>query len=110
MGTETKSPAFDRVFWVILDGVGAGELPDAGLYGDRGSNTLGNLSRAFHASQGRTIRLPNLSSWGIGNITPMDGVNPRPVGIGIQGANGAFGRAVEKSLGKDTTSGHWEMA
>jgi phosphopentomutase len=108
--SQKNPPQFDRVFWVILDGVGAGELPDAQLYGDRGSNTLGNLSRAFHASHGRALKLPNLEAWGLGNITPMEGIHPQPIGGGNPGAHGAFGRAVEKSLGKDTTSGHWEMA
>ena len=108
---DTKNTAtFDRVFWVILDGVGAGELPDAQLYGDRGSNTLGNLSRAYRATHGRVLQLPNMAAWGLGNITPMEGIHPQPAGAGKAGANGAFGRAVEKSLGKDTTSGHWEMA
>src|SRR6185437_12079717 len=102
---------FDRVFWVVLDGVGAGELPDARLYGDHGSNTLGNLSRAFHAKEGRPLKLPHLESWGLGNITPMEGVHAALSGEGAKrGANGAFGRAMEKSMGKDTTSGHWEMA
>jgi phosphopentomutase len=106
--TDNKNASFDRVFWVILDGVGAGELPDAQLYGDRGSNTLGNLSRAFETKHGRTLKLPNLEAWGVGNITPIQGVGS-PSGV-ARGAHGAFGRAVEKSLGKDTTSGHWEMA
>lgn len=109
MATEAKS-SFDRVFWVVLDGVGAGELPDAQLYGDRGSNTLANLSRAFRASHGRSLKLPNMEAWGLGNITHIEGVTPQPVGSGKLGANGAFGKALEKSLGKDTTSGHWEMA
>jgi phosphopentomutase len=107
---DPKSISFDRVFWVILDGVGAGELPDAQLYGDRGSNTLGNLSRAFQAQAGRTLKLPHLEAWGIGNITPMAGVSQMPSEGVKNGAHGAFGRAIEKSLGKDTTSGHWEMA
>jgi phosphopentomutase len=98
--------AFDRVFMIVLDGVGAGELPDATLYGDHGSNTLGNLSRAFRKQSGRALQLPNLEAWGLGNITPMEGVNPLPPG----GGHGAYGKAVEQSRGKDTTSGHWEMA
>jgi phosphopentomutase len=92
--------AFDRVIWIVLDGVGAGELPDAAQYGDAGSNTLGNLARR------RAVKLPNLETWGLGNITAIPGVAPRPAGKG----EGAFGRAVELSNGKDTTSGHWEMA
>ena len=98
--------SFDRVILIVLDGVGAGELPDAELYGDRGSNTLGNLSREYKRRFGRTLNLPHLQAWGLGNITPMDGVPSRAPGQG----EGAFGRALERSRGKDTTSGHWEMA
>ncbi|MFL5814335.1 MAG: phosphopentomutase [Bdellovibrionia bacterium] len=103
MATQTKSP-IDRVILIVLDGVGAGELPDAKSYGDTGSNTLGNLARVYRQKTGKTLQLPNLASWGIGNITQMEGVSP------AQKGEGAFGRAVEKSRGKDTTSGHWEMA
>src|ERR1700681_2738144 len=95
---------FNRVFWVVLDGVGAGELPDAKVYGDHGSNTLGNLSRALREKTGRTLSLPNMEAWGLGNLTPIEGVPPRNPGLG----EGAHGKAVERSLGKDTTSGHWE--
>lgn len=97
---------FKRVIWVVLDGVGAGELPDATDYGDGGSNTLGNLSCALQKRTGKSLQIPHLESWGIGNITPLQGVPPRNLGMG----EGAFGRAQEKSRGKDTTSGHWEMA
>lgn len=98
-------PIMDRVIWVVLDGVGAGELPDAKDYGDQGSDTLGNLSRAFARSAGRELRLPNLQRIGLGNLTPMAGVPAIPPGAGA----GAFGRCRETSRGKDTTSGHWEM-
>ena len=91
--------SFDRVIWIVLDGVGAGELPDARLYGDTGSNTLGNLARAYKSKKGRTLRLPNLEKWGIGNITPMEGVAYHTAGTG----EAAFGRCIEKSRGKDTT-------
>lgn len=106
MNTTNSLHSFNRVIWVILDGVGAGELPDAASYGDSGSNTLGNLSRALPEKIGRTLQLPHLEEWGIGNITPMHGIPSRNTGKG----EGAFGRAKEKSNGKDTTSGHWEMA
>lgn len=96
----------DRVILIVLDGVGAGELPDASSYGDEKSDTLGNLSRAFRRSMGRPLELPHLQAWGLGNITPLDGVAPVEPGDG----EGAFGRARERSRGKDTTSGHWEMA
>ncbi len=96
---------FKRVFWIVLDGVGAGELPDAQSYGDQGSDTLGNLARAFKKTQGRTLKLPHLQKIGLGNLTSVEGVPPLRPGQGL----GAFGKCVEKSAGKDTTSGHWEM-
>jgi phosphopentomutase len=99
------SPEFDRVILVVLDGVGAGELPDAKTYSDTGSNTLGNLARALQLKTGRKLQLPNLARLGIGNITAISGVEPMKVGSGA----GAFGKARELSSGKDTTSGHWEM-
>src|SRR6185437_5334199 len=68
--------------------------------------TLGNLSRAFKLKSGRSLQLPHLESLGLGNITPIEGVPPWPHGPG----KGAFGKATEQSRGKDTTSGHWEMA
>ena len=103
---QSLMPAFKRVFWIVLDGVGAGELPDALQYKDVGSNTLGNLSKAFIQKAGRPLSLPSLQQMGLGNITKIEGVPPCPQGQGI----GAFGRAAEESQGKDTTSGHWEMA
>lgn len=106
MTTSQSTPDFNRVIWVVLDGVGAGELPDAASYGDTGSNTLKNLALALPKKTGQTLQIPHLESWGIGNITEMQGVPPRTSGTG----EGAFGRAKEKSRGKDTTSGHWEMA
>jgi phosphopentomutase len=100
------SKPLNRVVVVVLDGVGAGELPDASVYGDQGSNTLGNVAREYQKKTGTEIKLPNLQQLGLGNITSMKGIAPCANG---QGA-GAFGRAVEQSKGKDTTSGHWEMA
>lgn len=96
----------DRVIWIVLDGVGAGALPDAAHYSDLGSNTLGNLSRKYKEKTGSFLNLPNLASLGLGNITSIEGVPPVMTGSG----KGAFGRAKEQSSGKDTTSGHWEMA
>jgi phosphopentomutase len=105
MATPSSVP-FKRVIWIVLDGVGAGELPDAVQFGDTGSNTLGNLARAYREKSGKELILPNLARLGLGNITPMPGVAPMPAGQG----KGAWGKAAELSLGKDTTSGHWEMA
>ncbi len=89
----------ERAIIIVLDGVGIGELPDASLYGDEGSHTLGNLARAVGG-----LNLPNLEKLGLGNIDTIVGVQaqPRPL------AN--FGKMAEKSPGKDSTSGHWELA
>ncbi len=89
---------FRRVFWIVLDSVGIGEMPDAEAYGDRGSDTLGNIARQ------RRLALPNLCRLGLGNIKPLQNLPPahRPAG--------AYGRAALASPGKDTTTGHWEMA
>lgn len=106
MTTSKSTPNFNRVIWIVLDGVGAGELPDAASYGDTGSNTLKNLALDLPKKTGQTLQIPHLEAWGIGNITAMHGVPARTLGAG----EGAFGRAKEKSRGKDTTSGHWEMA
>ena len=86
-----------RVFLTVLDAVGAGEAPDAADYGDVGTNTLGHVIAAQNPS------LPNMASLGLGKIP----------GTGYQYDGkiiGAYGRAMEKSKGKDTTSGHWEIA
>ncbi len=88
-----------RIIIVVLDGVGAGELPDAGMYGDEGSNTLANTARQVGG-----LSLPTMQSMGLGNITSIDGVLP------CESASGCWGRMREASPGKDTITGHWEMA
>ena len=86
-----------RVFLTVLDAVGAGEAPDAAEYGDTGANTLG------HVIEKCNPKLPNMASLGLGRIPGT--------GYRWNGAvAGAYGRATEKSKGKDTTSGHWEIA
>lgn len=88
----------DRVILVVMDSVGIGELPDANQYGDEGSNTIGNICK-----QMPELHLDNLINLGLGNI---EGIN-----IGrIEKPIGAYGKASEISPGKDTTTGHWEMA
>lgn len=99
---------FKRVIWIVLDGLGVGELPDAKTYGDLGSNTLSNLAEAYFQKTGKLLNIPNLGKLGIGNLTPVRGTPP----VALQPNSnelGAFGKACEKSNGKDTTSGHWEM-
>ena len=86
------------MFLIVLDGVGIGALPDAAAYGDQSANTLLHVADAA----GR-LQLPNLERLGLGNLLPMPGVNPRLA------PDGARGRMAEKSAGKDSTTGHWEM-
>ncbi len=83
---------------IILDGVGIGELPDADKFGDSGSNTLGNLAEKVGG-----FSLPNLQKMGLGNIAPLKGMEPEENPI----AN--YGKMAEKSPGKDSTTGHWEI-
>jgi phosphopentomutase len=87
-----------RACVIVLDAVGAGELPDADDYGDVGSDTLGNVARAVGG-----LDLPNLEALGLGNVEPLQGCPPQP------GAPAIAGRLVEHSKGKDTTTGHWEL-
>jgi phosphopentomutase len=88
----------NRVFLIVLDGVGVGELPDAHVYGDQGSNTVGNTAKAVGG-----LNLPNLEAAGLGKLTHILGVSPDVTGK-------VFGKMAERSAGKDTTTGHWEMA
>ena len=83
---------------VVLDGVGAGELPDAAAYGDIGSNSLSNTARVVGG-----LNCPNMGSIGLGNITPIEGVPAR------KETSGAYGKCVEISKGKDSVTGHWEL-
>jgi phosphopentomutase len=91
-------PLVPRVCVIVCDSWGVGDAPDAGAYGDAGSDTLGNTARAVGG-----IDAPNLADLGLGHLTAMDGVPARAV------PGTAHGRATERSPGKDTTTGHWEM-
>jgi len=88
----------DRAVVLVLDGVGAGQAPDAASYGDAGANCLTNTARAVGQ-----LTLPVMGSMGIGNITP---IAETPT---IAEARGAFGRLDEAAAGKDSTTGHWEL-
>lgn len=88
---------FMRVFFIVLDACGVGELPDAGDYGDRGSATIPHTAEAVGG-----LTLPNLEKIGLGKIVPIKGV------AGNIAAAGAYGKMAEMSAGKDSTSGHWE--
>ncbi len=88
-----------RVILVILDSVGAGPAPDAAAYGDEGANTLTNTSRHVGG-----LRLPNLERLGLGNVTSIEGVGR------LKASQGAWGRIQKVSPGKDSATGHWEIA
>ena len=88
---------FTRVFLIVIDSLGAGELPDAAAYGDVGSDTLGNLARLI------PLALPHMRALGLGRVASLNAA-PEPALVG------AFGRMAEASAGKDSVTGHWEMA
>src|SRR5438128_469933 len=87
-----------RACVIVLDAVGAGELPDAAEFGDQGSNTLANVARAVGG-----LDLPTMEALGLGNVEPVEGGRPEA------GAAAVAGRLLERSRGKDTTTGHWEL-
>ncbi len=89
---------FNRIVLIVLDGAGIGAMPDAPEWGDAGSDTLG------HICESRTVALPNLQSWGLGNVRPLRGVPA------VSEPRGSYGKCALRSNGKDTTTGHWEMA
>jgi len=95
---EAEKMAIDRVVLIVLDSVGVGALPDAEKFGDTGSNTLGNIAAAV------PLKLNNLYRMGLANIISLRGNDPiaRPIA--------AYGKMASRSPGKDTTSGHWELA
>lgn len=96
MAANGKS--FERVVWVVLDSVGIGELPDAVDYGDVGRDTLGHIARS------RPLQLPNLVRLGLASIKPLAHLAPPAQ------PTSSFGKGATVSPGKDTTTGHWEMA
>ena len=89
----------NRVILIVLDSVGIGALPDAHLYNDEGSNTLSNIAKYYP-----DLQLPNLIALGLGNIDPKNALAKTDHPIA------AYGRAIEQSAGKDTTTGHWEIS
>ena len=95
---STHRGTFDRIALVVLDSLGMGAMPDADAWGDAGSDTLG------HICEHRPVRLPNLQAYGLGNARPLEGVPP------LEDPRGSYGRCALRSNGKDTTTGHWEMA
>lgn len=89
---------FNRIILIVLDGAGIGAMPDAPEWGDAGSDTFG------HILESRLVRLPNLQRYGLGNVRPLENVPP------LDHPDGSYGRCALRSNGKDTTTGHWEMA
>lgn len=87
-----------RAALIVLDGMGVGPAPDTDAYGDTGSNSLGNVSRAVGA-----LHLPNLQALGLGNILPLSGMPP------VAAPSAAWGTAQPAAAGKDSTTGHWEL-
>src|SRR3982751_2095107 len=90
--------SFNRVCLMVLDSAGIGEMPDAAEWGDAGADTIG------HILASRKVGLPNLQSLGLGNIRPLNGIEP------VRSPIGSYGKCALRSNGKDTTTGHWEMA
>jgi len=92
------SSPFHRVLLIVLDGAGIGAMPDAPEWGDAGADTFG------HILESRPVRLPHLQQYGIANIRPLEAMPP------LDQLRGSYGRCALRSNGKDTTTGHWEMA
>ncbi len=97
MAEKIKSK-FNRIVLMVLDSAGIGEMPDAAAWGDAGADTLGNILKS------RKVHLPNLQKLGLGNIRPLESLPA------IDAPTGSYGKCTLKSNGKDTTTGHWEMA
>src|SRR6266850_5693818 len=91
-------PTFDRTIWIVLDSVGIGPLPDAADYGDTGRTTLG------HIAENRPLKIPTLVELGLANIVPLKNLHP------ASAPKASYGKGATHSPGKDTTTGHWEMA
>src|ERR1700752_3396737 len=98
LSESSAMATWDRVIWIVLDSVGIGELPDAAEYGDVGRNTLG------HIAESRPLQIPNLVRLGLANIAPLKYLQP------VAAPLAAYGKGATHSPGKDTTTGHWEMA
>ena len=98
MCAVSENLQFERVTWIVLDSVGIGELPDADHYGDVGRDTLGHIARS------RLLHIPNLVRLGLANIKPLANLAPAAQPVG------SYGKGATVSPGKDTTTGHWEMA
>ncbi len=103
LSARVEATVFARVIWIVLDSVGIGPLPDAADYGDAGRDTLGHIAAQCDA-QGRPLRLTNLVRLGLAHIKPLAGLPAQSEPLGT------YGMGATVSPGKDTTTGHWEMA
>ena len=88
---------FARAIVIVLDSVGIGELPDAPLYEDQGSNTLGNIAARV------SLNIPTLAGMGLSKLVALNGVPPSA------SPTAAYARLAERSAGKDSVTGHWEL-
>ena len=95
---SSMNSKFNRIVLIVLDSLGIGAMPDAESWGDTGADTLG------HILESRKVNLPNLQKLGLGNIRQFDNLPP------IENPVGSYGKCTLKSNGKDTTTGHWEIA
>lgn len=89
---------YNRIFTIVMDSVGAGAMPDAAKYGDEGADTIGHTAEAVGG-----LKMPVMQAMGLGNLHKIKGVNP------VQTPTGYYTKLLEKSVGKDTMTGHWEM-
>jgi phosphopentomutase len=89
---------YKRIFIIVMDSVGFGEMPDAATYGDGGADTIGHIASAVGG-----LNLPTMQSMGIGNLHPIQGVEP------VAKPKGYYAKMMESSPGKDTMTGHWEI-
>ncbi len=96
--SQNPMPNFTRILWIVLDSVGIGPLPDAADYGDVGRTTLG------HIADYRPLKIPTLVELGLANIAPLKNLAP------AANPKASYGKGATHSPGKDTTTGHWEMA
>jgi phosphopentomutase len=99
MPEGSATPTLDRAVIIVLDGVGVGDAPDAAAYGDAGASSIEHCAEAVGG-----LALPAMGRMGLGNITPVRGTSPAETPIG------GYGRMAESAAGKDSTTGHWEMA
>lgn len=89
---------YNRIFTIVMDSVGAGAMPDAAKYGDEGSDTIGHTAEAVGG-----LKMPVMQAMGLGNLHKIKGMDP------VQTPTGYYTKLLEKSVGKDTMTGHWEM-